>query len=1440
MNFEDPDFLRQLRDALRNVPEEGRRPVRGEPRVVNEFKANELPEFVGGTDPENYLEWERKMDRLFDFKDMDDEKRCKYAILKLGKGASLWWEGVKAKRARAGKPKISSWESLKRKLKKRYVPTTHRLSIYRKIADCKQGKSGVGEYIEEFENLCLMGEIDEVEEQKMSRFLRGLNTNLSNIVELYPCADFDTLCSLCLKLESQGKMRYGSGTSTEVVKPKTWFKSESSSRPTTTFNNPFAAPNVGGASNTTLDPKVVSSNKETSLSKVRCFKCQGFGHYQNACPNRRVVTLREAMGYRDELWEEEENESGNREYGTENEEEESYNAPDNETLLVLRTLQTQVRAMDSDQRDQLFHTKCQVNDKWCSLIIDGGSCTNVASTEMVSKLGLVTTVHPRPYALHWLDDGSRVNVSKQVRIGLTMGSYVDEVLCDVIPMDACHILLGRPWQFDRDVLHKGRSNEYELKYQGKKIVLKPMSPQAVRTMSTKIKKDPNLNMMVSEREVERSINRGDLVYLLIAKEGSTREFGGLKDGPVAELLVEYKDVFPDDLPPGLPPIRGIEHQIDLVPGMPLPNKAAYRCNPEETKELQRQIDELVCRGFVRESLSPCAVPVLLVPKKDGSWRMCIDSRAVNNITIKYRFPIPRLDDMLDELHGSKVFSKIDLRSGYHQIRMREGDEWKTAFKTKHGLYEWTVMPFGLTNAPSTFMRLMNEVLKAFLGKFVVVYLDDILVYSKDLEEHVEHLRRLFEVLRNQKLYGKREKCSFVVDKVLFLGYVVSKDGVSVDDSKIEAIRSWPTPTTIGEVRSFHGLASFYRRFIRDFSTITSPITSCLKKGLFVWGDEAQKAFEVIKERLAAAPLLALPDFSQPFEVECDASGVGIGAVLIQGRRPIAYFSEKLGGARLNYSTYDKEFYAIVRALDHWSHYLRPSHFILHSDHESLKYINGQQKLNPRHAKWVQFLQSFHFSSKYKDGKSNVVADALSRRYTLLATLDVRLLGFETLKDYYETDSDFGAVFLDCAGGSHGDFVLQDGFLFKGNRLCVPKHAIRELLIREAHGGGLAGHFGIAKTLEILKEHFFWPKMLGDVTNIVGKCVTCHVAKGSFKPGLYSPLPVPGSPWEDVSIDFIVALPRTQRGKDSIMVVVDRFSKMAHFVACHKTDDASIVAELYYREIVRLHGIPKTIVSDRDSKFLSYFWNTLWRKVGTKLLFSTSHHPQTDGQTEVTNRTLGTLLRGLVSKTQKDWDIKLAHAEFAYNRSPTYATGHSPFEVVYGVNPYIPLDLIPMPKEELVHTDAKSRLEGMLKLHKQVRERIETINATYKRKANKNRKPRVFEVGDLVWLHLRKERFPSKRKNKLMPRSEGPYKVIAKINDNAYKIELPGDYGVHATFNVGDLSPYVDDDGISELRTIPFKGGGDDTEMGQGDSDCMGSLACMDSLAKCVCLISWLI
>jgi len=356
----------------------------------------------------------------------------------------------------------------------------------------------------------------------------------------------------------------------------------------------------------------------------------------------------------------------------------------------------------------------------------------------------------------------------------------------------------------------------------------------------KLKKQ--LNFYAREGEVRSAFFTNKPMILLVYKEAyfNTNDLDHIVSSVAIALLKEFDDVFPDDTPSGLPPFRGIEHQIDFVPGASIPNRPAYRSNPEETKELQRQVDELMEKGYIRESMSLCAVLVLLVPKKDGTWRMCVDCRAINNITVKYRHPIPRLDDMLDELHGSCIFSKIDLKSGYHQIRMKEGDEWKTRFKTKHGLYEWLVMSFGLTNAPSTFMCLMNHVLRAFIGKFVVMYFDDILIYSKNLTEHLDHLRNVLSVLRSEKLYANLKKYAFCMEKIVFLGYVVTAQGIEMDEEKVKAIRDWPTPKSVSEVRSFHGLASFYRRFVKDFNTIATPLNEVVKKSVgFKWGKEQE-------------------------------------------------------------------------------------------------------------------------------------------------------------------------------------------------------------------------------------------------------------------------------------------------------------------------------------------------------------------------------------------------------------------------------------------------------------------------------------------------------------------------------------------------------------------------------------------------------------------------
>ncbi|XP_021758696.1 uncharacterized protein LOC110723661 [Chenopodium quinoa] len=460
---------------------------------------------------------------------------------------------------------------------------------------------------------------------------------------------------------------------------------------------------------TTSKPQRQGNNNPTSR---RCVKCQGFGHIASKCPNSRIISLVE-----EELLEEEQVEDIEDENN-----EEVLHADEGKSLVIRRILNAAPVKEDEWLRNNIFQTQCTSHGKICDVIIDSGSCENVIAATMVEKLKLPTKDHPYPYKLTWLKKGNDVKVSKRCLVDFSIGKkYQDKVWCDVIPMDACHLLLGRPWQYDRRAIHDGFHNTYSFEKDGVKIVLAPLKRDLLA------KPSQEKSSVVSESMFTMALKESNIACVLVMLE-ENQEDQGIPD-EIQPLLRKFSDIMPEEIPEGLPPMRDIQHCIDFVPGAVIPNKAAYRMSPKEHEELQRQVIDLMQKGLVRESVSPCSVPALLVPKKDGSWRMCIDSRAVKRITVKYRFPIPRLDDLLDQLHDVVVFSKIYLRSGYHQIRMRPGDEWKTVFKTRDGLYEWMVMSFGLSNAPSTFMRLMNLVFRPFIGKFVVVYFDDILMYS---------------------------------------------------------------------------------------------------------------------------------------------------------------------------------------------------------------------------------------------------------------------------------------------------------------------------------------------------------------------------------------------------------------------------------------------------------------------------------------------------------------------------------------------------------------------------------------------------------------------------------------------------------------------------------------------------------------------------------------
>eukprot|EP00253_Pinus_taeda_P019414 PITA_19414 len=481
----------------------------------------------------------------------------------------------------------------------------------------------------------------------------------------------------------------------------------------------------------------------------------------------------------------------------------------------------------------------------------------------------------------------------------------------------------------------------------------------------------------AKRRLVKCVQKGCQVYAIqVGYADSKEKSASLNNIPVIQ---EFTDVFPEEIP-GLPPRRNIDFTIELVPGAAPVSRAPYRMSVPELTELKMQLQELLDKNYIRPSVSPWGAPVLFVKKKDGTLRMCIDYRQLNKLTVKNKYPLPRIDELFDQVKGATVFSKIDLRSGYHQIRIKDEDIAKTAFRTRYGHYEFVVLPFGLTNAPATFMCLMNGIFHPYLDQFVLIFIDDILIYSRTIEEHHEHLRIVLQTLREHQLYAKFSKCDFFKAEIQYLGHIITKDGIAVDPEKINVIMDWPVPKDVADVRSFMGLAGYYRRFVEGFSKVAFPITSLQKKGkLFHWTPNCQKSFEQLKHLLTTAPILSIADPSKDYVVCTDASKEGLGGLLMQEGRVIAYESRKLKEHEQKYSAYDLELAAIIHALKMWRHYLMGRKFLLHTDQHSLTNYFSQPTLNARQARWVDFLSGFDFEIKHLQGKENKVADALSRK-----------------------------------------------------------------------------------------------------------------------------------------------------------------------------------------------------------------------------------------------------------------------------------------------------------------------------------------------------------------------------------------------------------------------------------------------------------------------------
>jgi hypothetical protein len=1056
-----------------------------------------------------------------------------------------------------------------------------------------------------------------------------------------------------------------------------------------------------------------------------------------------------------------------------------------------------------------------------NILIDSGASTCFLNQEFAAAAGIPMMSVPMKSQTVKLATGVQTQaLCRARRVSVQIQSYRDNLQFMVLPLGDYDAILGMDWLKKYNPVLNWRNGTLMFNQAGISHILSSSSSTIQPSVSESSTSSSTFKLfqLISARSVNKLIRHGEADSFVLAALQPEKE---LESNPAAAtLLAEFADVFPDQLPSELPPRRDVDHRIELTQNSPPAARGMYRMSPGELDELKAQLKELLESGFIQPSKSPFGASVLFVKKKDGSMRMCVDYRDLNRITIKNRYPLPRVEELFDRLRGAKFFSKIDLRSGYHQVRIHPDDVPKTAFRTRYGHFEFLVLPFGLTNAPATFMHLMQSIFGPHLDVFVIVFLDDILIFSKTENEHKQHVRKVLELLRKHKLFAKKSKCEFFQQSVSFLGHVVSAEGISMEQDKVKAITDWPRPKSSTEVRSFLGLAGYYRRFVQGFSRIASPLTELLHNDhKFEWNQEQQQSFDVLKQAISSGPVLIIPDESKPYVVTTDASGFAVGATLAQdqgkGLQPIAFLSHKMQESERNYPVHEQELLAIIFALKEWRHYLHGRKFRVITDHQSLRYLSTQPNLSRRQVRWTEFLAQFDFEVEYKEGKANVVADALSRRADLqekqedtaarlnnLVEMKVQPASdlIDAIKTAYEED-DLAKSLMADPHGSHNHYQVRDGLIFCKQQLYVPPSApIRAKLMLEAHDAPTGGHMGIVKTIDLLSRSYFWPNLQEDVKEYINSCHQCqsNKARTQAPTGLLQSIPPPPRRWDQVSMDLITQLPRSRNGNDAIVVVVDKLSKMIHCIPATTTINAPELAKLFVREVVRLHGVPSSIISDRDPRFTSSFWQELWKQLGTRLAMSTAYHPQTDGQTERANRTIEDILRAYVNHKQNDWDELLPLVEFAYNNSKQASTGFSPFFLNSGQHPFVPSTAAAVANSN-GNATAEEMLATLFGSLKAAEQSINQAQSRQQKYANQHRRDEEFEEGEKVWLETANLNLKSKITPKLSGRFCGPFVIKRKLSPLNYELLLPPTFSIHPIFHISKLRRHNESEKFDQFR-----------------------------------------
>ncbi|KAG8725221.1 hypothetical protein FRC09_005676 [Ceratobasidium sp. 395] len=848
------------------------------------------------------------------------------------------------------------------------------------------------------------------------------------------------------------------------------------------------------------------------------------------------------------------------------------------------------------------------------------------------------------------------------------------------------------------------------------------------------------------------------------------QFNRAPEGEVAtteELPADYEDfkvVFAEEETTPLPPHRPYDISIDLKPDARPRHGPIYSVGVKEDKEMRETIERQLAHGLIRPSKSPMASPVIFVKKKNGKLRMCIDYRRLNDMTVKNVYPLPQTNNLIEKLCGAAIFTKLDLKWGYNLVRIKEGDEWKTAFKTKYGLFEYLVMPFGLTNAPATFQHFMNDILRDILDIFVIVYLDNILIFSKSKELHKEHVKEVLSRLKKHGLYCNLEKCFFDVEEIDYLGLIVSPEGVKVDQEKVTKAIEWGTPFLVKTLQEFLGFVNFYRKFVPNYSRVAAPLFQLLSKEQpWVWEKEQEEAFKALRSALRSAPLLIQPDPEKQFFVECDASDFATGAVLSQigpdnKLHPIAFMSKSNNPAERNYDIYNKELMAIVKSFKEWRHLLVGTDLPIQviSDHKNLEYFKTTKSLTGRLARWANFLADFNYQILYKPGSQNCRADILSR------------------KEEHRPKE----------GGESQALLHPDLFIAAISTDSDIDERIRDAILEDER---------LSKIIKALQdnnkvEHWEWKDGLLKVATILPQRVP---------PGLLNPIDLPNRPWEEITYDLIVQLPESE-GFDAIFTVVDRLSKMVHFIPTTSNATAVDIANLFVNYVWKLHGLPNKTISDRGPNFNSKFLKQLYARLNIQPHFSTAYRPQTDGQSERANQMVEGYLRHYISHRQDDWVALLPLAEFAYNNGVNSSTGKSPFYACYSFHPRFAVgdnSIGDVPA-------ADDRANWLQSNYDELKAALDLSNEKIKEFYDrKHRAPEDIKVGAKVWLSS-KDITTNRPSKKLAAKWLGPFKVLKKVGTHAFKLELPKTMKVHPVFHISKVALKKDDPFGREPAPLP--------------------------------------